>query len=176
MTPDPFDNRVSLVIHQGVIASIFAECNRFDSHETGGALIGTYQGSTASDFTITVAGVIDAGPQAQRTATSFFKDGDYQERVFRQIERKHPEIEHLGNWHTHHMNGYPTLSPGDRATYHKNVNSKNHNTDFFYAFLVTTKTGASYKTRHFILYRGDGNEYEISPTRITMVNRPILQP
>ena len=42
-------------------------------------------------------------------------------------------IEHLGNWHTHHVNGYPNLSGGDVATYRRIVNHELHNLDFFYA-------------------------------------------
>jgi hypothetical protein len=164
---------ILIVIPNAIIDAIFAECDRYDSHETGGALIGTYRGSR-DDLTITVAGVIGAGPNARRSATSFFKDGDYQERRFREIERIHPSIEHLGNWHTHHVNGYPTLSPGDCVTYHKNVNSKNHNTDFWYAFLVTNKTGRCYSFRHYILYRDDPKEYEIPSEQLAVVDRPIL--
>jgi hypothetical protein len=137
--------------------------------ETGGALIGTYRGSPRTGLFINCDGVIDAGPYARRTRTSFFKDGEYQERMFREIENERPEIEHLGNWHTHHVNGYPTLSPGDCATYHKNVNSLNHNTDFFYAFLVIEKLGFKrYKTKHFIVYRGNPSEYEIPATQVVI--------
>jgi integrative and conjugative element protein (TIGR02256 family) len=176
---DPIDPRVKVTFYRGVIASIFAECDRFDSHETGGALIGIYRGTPKSGIEITVQGVIGAGPNATRTATSFFKDGDYQERIFREIERKHPQVEHLGNWHTHHMNGYPTLSRGDRATYHRNVNSDKHNTDFFYAFLVTesVKPGSQdhhYGVKHFILYRGDPLEYELAASQISTVDKQIL--
>jgi integrative and conjugative element protein (TIGR02256 family) len=176
---DPCDSRVTVTFHRGVIALIFAECDRFDSHETGGALIGIYSGTPKTGISITVQGVIGAGPNAWRTATSFFKDGDYQERTFREIERAHPEVEHLGNWHTHHMNGYPTLSAGDRATYHRNVNSNKHNTDFFYAFLVTAKikpgsVDQHYQVKHFILYRDDEREYELQAKQISTVDKQIL--
>jgi integrative and conjugative element protein (TIGR02256 family) len=175
MPPDPFDNRVTVTIHRGILVEIFRECDKFNDHETGGALIGTYRGRSASGLEITVSGVIDAGPRARRTATSFFKDGDYQEQKFREIERWHPEIEHLGNWHTHHVNGYPTLSPGDRATYQKHVNSNQHNTDFWFALLVTELVAPrGYRSKQFILHRGDPKEYEISDDRITVVDRPIM--
>ena len=59
---------------------------------------------------IQAKGVIEPGPNARRTRTSFFQDGDHQTEVFRRIEAEDPSIEHLGNWHTHHVNGYPTLS------------------------------------------------------------------
>ena len=83
------------------------------------------------------AGVIEPGPEARRTRTSFFQDGDYQTEVFRRLEEQDPAIEHLGYWHTHHVNGYPRLSGGDVATYRRIVNHELQNLDFFYALLVT---------------------------------------
>src|SRR5215212_1779093 len=126
---------VSVSIAEKALESIFDECDRYDTHETGGRLIGTYR-KKGSLYDINVNGVIGPGPNARRTATSFFQDGRYQEEVFRSLEEKHPELEHLGNWHTHHVNGYPTLSGGDQETYFKTVNHRQHNTDFFYALLI----------------------------------------
>jgi hypothetical protein len=107
------------------------------------------------------------------------QDGDYQERVFRELEAQHPKIEHLGNWHTHHMNGYPTLSSGDRKTYHRVVNHEKHNTDFFYALLVTTKNSGKtglerYSIKHFVVFRDDPREHEIPPSHVQIVDRPLI--
>src|SRR6266487_882730 len=124
--------KVKVLIAKGVLESIFDDCDKFDAAETGGRIIGTYH-KKGPHYEIEALGVIGAGPNAQRTATSFFQDGEYQETVFRSLEQKHPEIEHLGNWHTHHVNGLQTLSSGDKATYKRIVNHHNHNTDFFYA-------------------------------------------
>lgn len=169
-TPMP----VSINIVSKVITLIFDECNRFNDHETGGALIGFY-GKNGNTLVITVAGAIGAGPNARRTATSFFKDGEYQEREFRRIEKSHPSVEHLGNWHTHHMNGYPTLSAGDCTTYHKHVNSPNHNTDFWYALLVTSKLDISrYAMKHFMLYRGNPGEYELESRCVQFIGGEVL--
>jgi hypothetical protein len=173
---DPFEDRVHIVIHRAVMDSIFAECDRYDDHETGGRLIGTYKAGPKGALSITVSGVIEAGPRASRTATSFFQDGSHQEKVFRRLEADHPEIEHLGNWHTHHMNGYPTLSGGDRETYHRVVNHRNHNTDFFYALLVTARNDSRYAVKHFIVYRHDPKEYEIAPSHVDVVEGPVLWP
>jgi hypothetical protein len=79
---------------------------------------------------IQVWGVLGAGPKAKRSPISFFQDGDYQEKAFRAIERDHPDVEHLGSWHTHHVNGLNTLSSGDLKTYHGTVNHEQHNTGF----------------------------------------------
>lgn len=172
---------VHITLYRAAVESVFDECDRYDSDETGGRLIGTYRAGRRGGLSITVSGVIEPGPGAERTVTSFFQDGSYQESVFRTVESKHPEIEHLGNWHTHHVNGYPTLSAGDRETYHRIVNHANHNTDFFYALLVTAKNagaraGNRYSVKHFILYRGEPGEYEIPNSRIHIVDRPVIWP
>jgi hypothetical protein len=169
---------VSVSIAKGGLESIFDECDRYDTDETGGRLVGTYR-KKGIHFDIQVSGVIGPGPNARRSTTSFFQDGDYQERIFRSIEEGHPKIEHLGNWHTHHVNGFPTLSDGDKATYFKTVNHDKHNTDFFYALLVVRKNhgrGPRYDVKHYFLHRGDDTVYEIPDTAVQIVDMPILWP
>ena len=100
-------------------------------------------------------------------------------KLFRAIEASHPEIEHLGNWHTHHVNGYPTLSGGDKTTYFKTVNHEKHNTDFFYALLVVSKNRGGnprYAVKHFIFRRGDDAIYEIPAKDVRLVDAPLLRP
>ncbi len=124
-------------------------------------------------------GVLEPGPNAQRSATYFLQDGDHQEKLFRAIEASHPEIEHLGNWHTHHVNGYPTLSGGDKETYFKTVNHEKHNTNFFYALLVVSKNRGGnprYAVKHFIFRRGDDAIYEIPAKEVRLVDAPPLLP
>lgn len=169
---------VSVSIARKALESIFDECDRYDAHETGGRLIGTYQ-KKGSRYDINVSGVIGPGPSARRTATSFFQDGHYQEEVFRSIEEKHPELEHLGNWHTHHVNGYPTLSRGDEDTYFKTVNHPQHNTDFFYAVLVVRKNASGnprYEVNHYLLLRGHDTVYEVPKSQVRVVDVPVLWP
>ena len=101
----------------------------------------------------------------RRSPTSFFQDGEYQETIFRKIEAEHTEIEHLGNWHTHHVNGLNTLSSGDIETYKRIVNHEKHNTDFFYALLVVSKNQTFYNRerylmKHFLFKRGESLVYE----------------
>jgi len=177
---DSFATTVHVTVPRVALECIFDECDRYDTDETGGRILGTYGGRGRS-VAINVSGIIEPGPAAQRTATYFQQDGTYQEKVFREIEASHPEIEHLGNWHTHHVNGYPTLSGGDRDTYHRTVNHKNHNTDFFYALLVTARNGTAdlanrYSVRHFIIFRDDDAEYEIPSSNIQIVEQSILWP
>src|ERR1700730_1271266 len=158
--------------------AVFDECDRHNVDETGGRLIGTYR-KRDNVYEIDVAGIIGPGPNAQRSPTSFFQDGGYQEQIFRSVERTHPEIEHLGNWHTHHVNGYPTLSGGDKETYFKTVNHESHNTDFFYAVLVVRKNprgSPRYDLKHFVFRRGDKAIYEIPHRKIRFVGEDILWP
>jgi hypothetical protein len=169
----------SVTIARGALDSIYDECDQYESHETGGRLIGTYQ-KKGTHIDIQVLGVLGPGPKAQRSAVSFFQDGDYQEKVFRSIEEAHPDIEHLGNWHTHHVNGLAVLSQGDHTTYHKIVNHEKHNTDFFYALLVVKKNHRGqdprYEIKHYFFRRKDDEVYELPASRVRTVDTPILWP
>lgn len=171
--------RVDITIHRAALESVFDECDRYDDDETGGRLVGEYTVGWRRKLAINVSGLIGPGPKAKRNATYLMQDGAYQEKVFRELEAQHPKIEHLGNWHTHHMNGYPTLSSGDRKTYHRVVNHEKHNTDFFYALLVTTKNAGKtglerYNIKHFVVFRDDPSEHEISPSHVQIVDRPLI--
>lgn len=170
---------VRVVIPARALSAIFDECDRFEVNETGGRIIGTFS-EAGGKLTINVAGVIEPGPGARRSSTSFFQDGAHQESVFRQLERQHPEIEHLGNWHTHHVNGYPSLSGGDVETYQRTVNHPNQNTPFFYALLVTEKERSRskerYRVKHYVLRRGDPHVYEIDRRQIEVTDAAVLWP
>ncbi len=161
---------IQLEISEEVLASVFEECDRHDREETGGRIVGHFT-EKAGTLVVRATGVIDPGPNAKRSRTSFFQDGEYQTQVFRQLEAKDPSIEHLGNWHTHHVNGYPSLSSGDKATYRRIVNHKLHNLDFFYALLVTQRNAGRkgldrYSVRHFMLFRGEDAIYEVRPQKV----------
>jgi hypothetical protein len=169
-----------IILPQAALITVFDECDRFDRDETGGRVVGTFE-EVGGKLTLSVTGIIESGPQAQRTAVSFFQDGAHQERIFRQIERRHPEIEHLGNWHTHHVNGLPRLSGGDIETYFRTVNHHNHNTAFFYAQLVTAKHRTTdplrrYSMKHYIFRRGDERVYEVRPQQVEIVETSLVWP
>jgi hypothetical protein len=171
---------VHVSIPHDALTAIFDECDRFDADETGGRLVGSYS-EKRGRLEITVSGVIGPGTQARRTPTSFFQDGEEQERIFRSLESKHPALEHLGNWHTHHVNGYPTLSGGDIETYRRTVNHANHNTDFFYALLVVEKktgkkSGDRYAVKHYVLRRDDEHVYEVPSKDITVSKSRVIWP
>jgi hypothetical protein len=173
-------DKVRLLIPKAALIEVFDECDGFDQDETGGRVIGTFE-EHRGKINIQITGIIEAGPQARRSAVSFFQDGEYQEQVFRKIETDHREIEHLGNWHTHHVNGLQHLSDGDIETYHRTVNHRNHNAPFFYALLVTAKHRSSeplnrYAVKHYIFRRGDERIYELRRDQVEIVDAPLIWP
>ena len=173
--------KIYITVRTKVLQTVFDECDRYDNIENGGRILGTFKHNDDGTLQIQVNGVIDAGPDARRSNASFFSDGNYQADVFRRIERSNPDVEHLGNWHTHHVNGYPTLSSGDIATYRRIVNHKKHNLDFFYALLVVQRNPDShasdrYRVRHFVLFRGDDDVYEIDSKQVSFSTEGAIWP
>jgi integrative and conjugative element protein (TIGR02256 family) len=173
-------DEISLILPEAALTAIFDECDGFDTDETGGRVIGDFK-EDGRTLTIRVTGIIEAGPQAQRSPVSFFQDGEHQERIFRHIEQNHSDVEHLGNWHTHHVNGLATLSSGDLQTYHRTVNHHNHNTSFFYALLVvakrkTTDPLSRYAVKHYIFRRNDERVYEVPHKSVELVSTPLVWP
>lgn len=170
--------QVNISICKDVLEAIFDECDTNDIDETGGRIVGYYHQS-GNKLNIKACGFIGPGPSAHRSPTSFFQDGAYQEAVFRKIEAEHPEIEHLGNWHTHHVNGLDTLSSGDIDTYERIVNHEKHNTDFFYALLVVAKNRTFYNKeryllKHFLLKRGESLIHEIPSAQIKIIKEAAV--
>ncbi len=173
-------DNIKLEIPRAAIEAVFDECDRYNVDETGGRILGTYN-AAGNRLSLTVNGVIEPGPNAQRTQTYFKQDGEYQEKVFRQIEDHLPSIEHLGNWHTHHVNGLHHLSSGDIQTYRRIVGHSKHNIDFFYALLVTEKvpgkTGLQrYLFKNYLMRRGDETVYEIAANDVSLVDAPLVWP
>lgn len=168
--------RVSIC--KDVIEAIFDECDKNNIDETGGRIVGYYQ-QDDNKLNIKACGLIGPGPNARRSPTSFFQDGEYQETIFRKIEAEHTEIEHLGNWHTHHVNGLNTLSSGDIETYKRIVNHEKHNTDFFYALLVVSKNQTFYNRerylmKHFLFKSGESLVYEIPSSQVKLTKEPAV--
>lgn len=170
--------RVKISICKDVLEAIFDECDRNDVDETGGRIVGFYSQS-GNKLNIKACGLIGPGSNARRSPTSFFQDGAYQETVFRKIETEYPEIEHLGNWHTHHVNGLNTLSAGDVDTYKRIVNHEKHNTDFFYALLVVAKNRTFYNrerylVKHFLLKREESLIYEVPSAQVKIIKEAAV--
>jgi integrative and conjugative element protein (TIGR02256 family) len=173
-------DNIKLEIPRAAVEAIFDECDRYDVDETGGRILGTYRHS-GRQLGIMVSGVIEPGPNAQRSQTYFKQDGEYQEKVFREIEERVAAIEHLGNWHTHHVNGLRHLSGGDIETYRRTVEHTKHNTNFFYALLVVAKNAGQkglqrYTFKNYVMRRGDDEVYEIPASAVTLVDSPLVWP
>lgn len=176
----PHTSKVHIILPKAALSVIFDECDRFDHDETGGRIIGTFT-ENRGKLTLQVNGIIEPGPRATRSPVMLFQDGEHQESVFRKVEREHPQIEHLGTWHTHHVNGLQTLSGGDITTYRKTVNHPNQNTPFFYALLVVGKHRTKnplerYSIKHFIFRRHDDDFYEIPSQQVEIVDTPLVWP
>lgn len=166
---------IKIIIPQAVVQSIFDECDRYDIDETGGLIIGFYRYNKGI-LEIKACGMIGPGPNARRTSASFFRDGEYQEAIFRKIEAQYPDVEHIGNWHTHHVNGLDTLSTGDIETYNRVVNHGSHNTDFLYALLVVAKNYRSrknkrYSIKHFLIYRNNPSPCEVPASKVKFIKK-----
>jgi hypothetical protein len=173
-------SKVHIILPEAALLGIFEECDRFDHDETGGRIIGKYTEEWGK-LILNVTGIIEPGPKARRSPVMLFQDGDYQEDVFRKVEEQDRNIEHLGTWHTHHVNGLQTLSGGDITTYTKTVNHPNQNTPFFYALLVVSKHSSNnplerYNFKHFIFHRGDDGFYEIPSRQVEIVDTPLVWP
>ena len=173
-------DKIRLILPKAALTTVFEECDGFDQDETGGRVIGTFE-EERGKLVIRVNGIIEAGPQARRSAVTFFQDGVHQEQVFRKIESHFPQIEHLGNWHTHHVNGLQHLSGGDIETYHRTVNHRNHNTPFFYALLVTEKHQSAdplgrYTVKHYVFQRGEERIFELRRNQVQIVDEALLWP
>lgn len=173
-------DKIRLTIPKAALLTVFDECDGFDQDETGGRVVGTFQ-KRFGKLDIHVTGIIEAGPQARRSRVSFFQDGEYQEKIFRQIEDHHRETEHVGTWHTHHVNGLQHLSDGDIQTYYRTVNHPNQHTPFFYALLVTAKHRSSdplqrYAVKHYVFRRGDERIYELHGGQVEIVDAPLVWP
>ena len=156
------------------VAWIAASPNR----EVGGKLVGLIHGQldrTRPDLLGQVAALrldvihhLDAGPAATRTATYHRPDGNYQEAVFRAIEAQHPDVRHLGSWHSHHPNGLLRLSQGDIDGYTRDVNSPLHSHDLFLASLTAGSRGLA-SAQHFLFIRGLNEYFQIDPRSVRIV-------
>lgn len=169
---------VKISVCREVLEAVYDECDRYDIDETGGRIIGFYH-QQGNKLKIKACGFIGPGPSARRTATSFFQDGKYQEAAFRKAEIQYPTVEHLGNWHTHHVNGLKTLSSGDIDTYQRIVNHEKHNTNFFYILLVVAKNRSlrsieRYRVKHFLIKRGLPLVYEFPSSRVKIINKKAI--
>jgi hypothetical protein len=137
---------VQIAFDRRVREYIAAELTKSPHVEEGGKYVGYLLPEGSSQLgalrldhdrpALVVTDFLPSGPMAVRTAVELLPDGEYQERLFRQLEQVDPEIEHVGTWHSHHCNGLQTLSGGDVDGYHRTVNKRAYRLDYFLASLV----------------------------------------
>jgi len=143
--------------------------------EEGGKLLGYQQhASTHIDNSnarveLTIEDYIDSGPNLGHSEVHIMPDGDYQEKLFRVIERLEPRIDHVGTWHSHHSNGLETLSKGDIDGYFESVNSPNYNLDYFVAYLVKKLNRTSIDGDFYLFVRGENDFSRLPQRAITIV-------
>ena len=155
---------------------ILYELQRYPTSEEGGKYVGyldvTNQAHSKDRFyRVIITDFLPGGPNAKRTAVEFMPDGEFQERLFRQIEKRDRNIEHLGTWHSHHCNGLDHLSGGDIEGYLKTVNKAAYRPDVFVASLVKHLPKNSRDANwidHFLFIRNHDCFYKITHHTTTM--------
>jgi len=99
-------------LKKSVLDMIMGEMNKWYPNETGGVLIGYWNENQITQL-------IDGGPNAVRSKTSFAPDHKYQVDVISQIYKLSNRTEtYLGDWHTH-PDSKAYLSSTDKKTFHK---------------------------------------------------------
>jgi len=180
-----------VVFDRHICDYILYELERYPSSEEGGKYIGYIEAATPTrskdrGYRVVITDFLPGGPRATRTAVEFRPDGEFQEKLFRDAERKDKDIEHVGTWHSHHCNGLDRLSGGDIEGYFKTVNKPAYRLELFVASLVKhLPTSARDVTwiDHFLFIRNHDQFYKItdhvtisdSPTRFGEITGHILQ-
>ena len=150
-----------------VLEWILSETSKHPESEEGGKYIGHMKVSEIDHdaISVTINDFLPGGPRAKRTAVEFMPDGEYQESLFRQVERLDSDVEHLGSWHTHHCYGLDRLSSGDIKGYFRTVNKRDYRPNIFVASLVKfipRHPKSESWIDHFLFVRGDDNYYTIT--------------
>lgn len=164
---------VSVEIYDTVMERIHYAVSR-SNREEGGKLIGKIT-KNGNHLKITVETYIDSGPHVINSIGHLMPDGEYQEAVFRVLEKFDPNIHYLGSWHTHHCNGLTELSTGDIRSYKETLNSQEYGLDYFFALLVTSLQGGQIQKRYYLFFRDqDGySELEHSSVHIVTGTSPL---
>lgn len=168
-----------IVFDRHVFDYILYELERYPSSEEGGKYIGyiDVSGAVRSEdraYRVVITDFLPGGPRATRTAVEFLPDGEFQERLFREAERKDKDIEHVGTWHSHHCNGLDRLSGGDIDGYFKTVNKPAYRPELFVASLVKHLPRNARDTNwidHFLFVRDHDQFYKITH-HITVADSP----
>lgn len=159
---------VSVEIYQTVIERIRHVVSGSEREE-GGKFIGKIS-QTGNQLKITVETYIDSGPRVSNSTGHLMPDGEYQEAMFRVLEKFDPNIHYLGSWHTHHCNGLSELSQGDVSGYQETLNSRAYNLDYFFTLLVTALRAWPTENRYYLFFRGQDKYCELDKSAIHIVS------
>ena len=179
--PEP---NIQFGMDRRVLSYMTSELTKNPHVEEGGKYIGyllptsdsrlEQLGFDASVEAIVISDFLPSGPNAKRTSIELQPDGEYQERLFRQIEQIDRDVEHVGTWHSHHCNGLRTLSSGDVRGYLRTVNRPEYRLNYFLASLITRLPRAAGDRdwlNHYLFVRGE-KEYHKVDGLINMVDWP----
>ena len=145
---------ISVEIFDTVIARI-SHAVSVSNREEGGKFVGKIS-QNRNHIKIRVETYIDSGPRVNNSVGHLMPDGEYQEAMFRVLEKFDQDINYLGSWHTHHCNGLAELSQGDIRGYRETVNSRQYDLDYFFALLITDLYGAELRKRYYLFVRSQG--------------------
>jgi hypothetical protein len=159
-----------IIFDRHIFDYMLHELHRYPTSEEGGKYIGYLDVSNPHrskdrDCRVMITDFLPGGPNATRTAVEFLPDGDFQEQLFRQAEKRDSNVEHLGSWHSHHCNGLDRLSGGDIEGYFKTVNKAAYRPDVFVASLVKHLPRSPRDMNwidHFLFVRSDDRFYKIT--------------
>jgi len=168
-----------VIFDRHIFDYILHELERYPSSEEGGKYIGYIELASPSrrkdrDYRVVITDFLPGGPRATRTAVEFLPDGEFQEKLFREAERKDEHIEHLGTWHSHHCNGLNRLSGGDIEGYLKTVNKAAYRPEVFVASLVKHLPTSARDVNwidHFLFVRNHDHFYKITHD-VTIADSP----
>lgn len=150
---------ISFEIFETVFARI-RHAVSVSNREEGGKFIGKIS-QNGNQIKIRVETYIDSGPRVNNSVGHLMPDGEYQEAMFRVLQTFDQDIHYLGSWHTHHCNGLAELSQGDIRGYKETVNSRQYDSDYFFALLITGLYGAELRKRYYLFVRSQ--EYKEIP-------------
>jgi hypothetical protein len=168
-----------IVFDRHIFDYILYELQRYPASEEGGKYVGYIELANRNrakdrDYRVVITDFLPGGPNATRTAVEFLPDGEFQERLFREAERRDHNVEHVGTWHSHHCNGLNRLSGGDIGGYFKTINKAAYRPDLFVASLVKHLPKSSRDVNwidHFLFVRNHDQFYKITH-HVTIAEAP----
>lgn len=166
---------IQIAMDRNVLGYITSDIAKSPDAEEGGKYIGCLVPSRQSVLqtlgldpevpALVVTDYLPSGPNAVRSAVELLPDGEYQEQLFRQIERLDSAIEHLGSWHSHHCNALQTLSDGDVRGYFRTVNKAAYRPNWFLVSLATrlpSDPSDADWIDHYLFVRGEDSYHRIT--------------